>query len=126
MRSPTRRAVPALIVAACVTAAALSAVAVAATSTRSLTNGQTELSFNKKTLKAPKGKVTLRFRNTGAADHNIALRGGSLKSSKRGAIVGTGKTSTVTATLKPGRYTYFCSVPGHEQAGMKGILTVRK
>jgi len=30
----------------------------------------------------------------------------------------------VTATLKKGRYEFYCSVPGHEQAGMKGTLTI--
>ena len=35
-----------------------------------------------------------------------------------------GSTSTVTATLKKGTYTYYCPVPGHKQAGMVGTLTV--
>jgi uncharacterized cupredoxin-like copper-binding protein len=28
-------------------------------------------------------------------------------------------------TVKPGKYTFYCSVPGHRQAGMQGILTVK-
>ena len=36
-----------------------------------------------------------------------------------------GGTSVITITdLKPGTYTLYCAVPGHEQAGMKGTLTV--
>jgi len=36
-----------------------------------------------------------------------------------------GGTKVFSATLKRGRYTYFCSVPGHRQAGMEGKLTVK-
>ena len=35
-----------------------------------------------------------------------------------------GGTRTLTLTLPPGTYTFYCSVPGHEAAGMKGTLTV--
>jgi uncharacterized cupredoxin-like copper-binding protein len=43
----------------------------------------------------------------------------------KGDIVSSGGVSTITIPdLKPGTYTYFCSVPGHEAAGMKGTLTV--
>ena len=44
---------------------------------------------------------------------------------RKGAVVSGGRTSKITANLKPGSYTFYCSVPGHEQAGMKGTLTVR-
>jgi uncharacterized cupredoxin-like copper-binding protein len=47
-----------------------------------------------------------------------------------GRIVGgtptfQGGSRTLTLNLKPGTYTFFCSVPGHREAGMQGTLTVR-
>jgi uncharacterized cupredoxin-like copper-binding protein len=43
---------------------------------------------------------------------------------KDGPTVGMGSTSTVTVTLKPGKYTFYCPVPGHKAGGMMGTLTV--
>ena len=53
--------------------------------------------------------------------HDIAIKGGAA----RAQVVQGGKTSKITANLKPGSYTFYCTVPGHEQAGMKGTLTVK-
>ena len=60
--------------------------------------------------------------NKSPIGHNIALHG---VSGAAGKIVPQGKTSTFTVNLKPGKYTFYCQVPGHEQAGMKGTLTVK-
>lgn len=81
-------------------------------------------SFNTKSLQTPSGKVTISMVNRNSQRHNVALKGKGIKT-VRGAVVGTGKTSSVTVTLKPGKYTFFCTVPGHELAGMKGTLTIR-
>jgi plastocyanin len=121
----SRRTVVALIATASVSAAALSAVAVAATTTRAVDNSRAEFAFSKKTLKAKQGTVLLRFTNRGGTSHNIALKGRTIKT-KKGRVVAPGRVSTVRAVLRPGRYTFFCSVPGHEQSGMKGTLTVTR
>jgi uncharacterized cupredoxin-like copper-binding protein len=42
-----------------------------------------------------------------------------------GPIVSNGGVSTVSTTLKPGTYTFYCSVDDHRQAGMVGTLTVK-
>jgi plastocyanin len=81
-----------------------------------------ELRFSKSTLEAPAGTVTLVMENPSALEHNIAVRGEGV--GEQGEVVGEGDESTVTAELEPGEYEFYCSVPGHEAAGMKGTLTV--
>jgi mono/diheme cytochrome c family protein len=81
-------------------------------------NGQ--LAYEFKSGEAKAGKATLESQNDSSVPHNIALKGGP-----EGEIVQGGKTSTISVDLKPGKETFYCSVPGHEQAGMKGTLTVK-
>jgi plastocyanin len=90
---------------------------------RNLSASGTALAFNKKTLTAPKGRVQLVLTNRSSITHDVSIRGNGL-AAKNGKEVGQGGVSKVTATVKPGKYTYFCSVGGHEAAGMKGTLTV--
>jgi uncharacterized cupredoxin-like copper-binding protein len=84
-----------------------------------------QLRFNTSTLTAKPGKVTIVMTNPSSAgmDHGISVEGNGVDSD--GPTVAPGKTSTVTVSLKKGTYEYYCPVPGHEQAGMKGTLTVR-
>lgn len=80
------------------------------------------LKFDKTSLTAPAGKVTIQMTNPSMMDHNVAIEGGGLDAA--GQIVGHGGTSTVSANLKAGTYTFFCAVDGHRQAGMQGTLTI--
>ena len=81
------------------------------------------LDFNKTTLEAPAGEVTIEMTNPSSTPHDIALEGNGVD--VVGKIVTDGGTSTVSANLAPGTYTFFCSVDSHEDAGMKGTLTVQ-
>jgi mono/diheme cytochrome c family protein/plastocyanin len=69
------------------------------------------------------GNVTLVMPNRSPLVHDISIKGGGVN--KKGNQVPQGGTSTVSAVLKAGTYEFYCSVPGHEQAGMKGTLTIK-
>lgn len=80
--------------------------------------------FNKTALAAKPGTVSITLTNKDTNPHNVAIKQGA-KVIKKGKVVGKGKKSIVTTNLKKGSYTFYCSVPGHEAAGMKGTLTVK-
>ncbi len=80
------------------------------------------LAFDKKSLSAKAGKVTITMANPSRLPHGVAVEGNGVD--KDGQVVQNGGTSTVTVTLKPGKYEFYCPVPGHRQAGMEGTLTV--
>ena len=82
-----------------------------------------QLKFLASSASATPGKVTLRMQNMSSVPHDIAIRGAGVSSI--GKIVSNGGVSTVSESLKPGSYTFYCSVDGHEAAGMKGTLTVK-
>jgi uncharacterized cupredoxin-like copper-binding protein len=79
--------------------------------------------FNTTTLKGKAGNVTITMDNPSSVPHGVAIEGSGV--SKVGSTVAQNGTSTVSAKLKPGKYTFYCPVPGHRQAGMQGTLTVQ-
>jgi plastocyanin len=81
------------------------------------------LMYEQSALSAKAGKVTIDFTNDAPIPHNVTVANAA------GKVLGAtptfeGGTKVLTLDLAAGRYTYYCSVPGHEQAGMKGTLTV--
>lgn len=81
-----------------------------------------QLKYDKNKLTAKAGKVTITMTNQSPLQHDIAIKGGA---SAKGKVVGQGGKSVVTLDLKPGKYTFYCSVDGHEAAGMNGELDVQ-
>ena len=106
------------------TAAAAPAAASGGTTVSLTADPGGALKFNTTTLTAKAGKVTVLMRNPSGSGlpHGIAVQGNGVD--KDGPTVQPGGTSTDTLTLKPGTYTFYCPVPGHTAAGMKGTLTV--
>jgi uncharacterized cupredoxin-like copper-binding protein len=75
--------------------------------------------LSKKSIAKP-GKVTFVFKNVGHLLHDFGIDG------KKTPLVQPGKTARLVVTFKKkGKYPYKCSVPGHADAGMKGVFTVR-
>ncbi len=81
-----------------------------------------QLAFNTKALTAKAGTVSIVMANMSPVEHNVTIAQGSKVLGATPTFVGGSKT--LTLNLKPGTYTFYCSVPGHRQAGMEGTLTV--
>jgi plastocyanin len=80
------------------------------------------LAYNTKQLSAKAGTVTITMTNMSPLEHDVAVAEGT---KVLGATpVFKGGTMKLTLKLKPGKYVFYCTVPGHRQAGMEGTLNV--
>jgi plastocyanin len=86
-------------------------------------NGQ--LAFEQQSLNASAGSVSFDFENSASMAHDFCLEGGPGDRDLGCTDTITDDSSTLKVNLKPGRYTFYCSVGGHRQAGMEGTLTVK-
>jgi plastocyanin len=77
------------------------------------------LTFDQTSLAAPAGTITIELVNESSVPHNVAVEGEGL--SEESPTV-TGESTSLTVELEAGTYTFFCSVPGHREAGMEGTL----
>jgi plastocyanin len=85
-------------------------------------NGELAYTSTSETAKA--GKVTVEFENPQALTHDVAIEDSSGEEVGATELIASG-SDTTSVDLKPGTYTYFCTVPGHREAGMEGTLTVK-
>ncbi|MDX6645201.1 MAG: hypothetical protein QOK40_928 [Miltoncostaeaceae bacterium] len=85
-----------------------------------------KLGFVQKSLSARAGRITFVFTNRSAEPHDLAVeKAGAGRPLGVTTVIQGGRTARLTLGLKKGAYSYDCTVPGHEAAGMKGVLTVR-
>jgi uncharacterized cupredoxin-like copper-binding protein len=94
----------------------------AATTLKLAANPAGQLSYTTKQLSANAGKVTIDFSNSSPVEHDVAIAQGSTVMGQ--TPIFTGGSKALTVTLKPGKYSFYCTVPGHRAAGMEGTLTV--
>ena len=66
---------------------------------------------------------TIEVLNEGAVDHDLLVRKDGKTLGGIDVIAG-GQSAKLKVDVEPGEYEIYCSVPGHEEAGMVGTLTV--
>jgi plastocyanin len=82
------------------------------------------LAFDQTDLTTKAGAVTINFDNPATLTHDVKVEDSSGAELGGTDLVSQGD-ATATVDLQPGTYTFFCSVPGHREAGMEGTLTVK-
>jgi plastocyanin len=102
--------------------AAASAGSTGATSVVQLSAPVSGLRYDQKVVRAHAGTIKIVFLNRSTLKHNVNVEHGEKEFGKT-ATVAHG-TVTMTVRLKAGKYNFYCSVPGHEDAGMHGTLVV--
>jgi plastocyanin len=80
------------------------------------------LKFDKSSLTAKAGKVTIVMDNPSDLPHAVEIEGMGVE--VEGETVEKGGVSRASADVKPGKYEFYCPVDGHKAAGMEGTLTV--
>jgi uncharacterized cupredoxin-like copper-binding protein len=89
-------------------------------------NPEGQLKYDKTLLTANAGKISIAFTNMSPLDHNVTLENSEKQLVPHGSTpTFHGGTQVLTVDLQPGVYKFFCSVPGHRQAGMEGELVVK-
>lgn len=83
-----------------------------------------ELAYTTTSASTKAGEVTVDFNNPQALTHDVAIESSSGEEVGKTELIADGSDST-TVELEPGTYTFYCSVPGHREAGMEGVLTVK-
>ena len=80
-----------------------------------------DLAFDQTELTAAAGEVTIELMNESGIPHNVEVEGNGVEEVSE--TITEGSTS-LTLTLEPGEYEFYCAVPGHREGGMEGTLTV--
>ena len=89
-----------------------------------LTSPETgDLVFDPDSLEARVGEVAIDYTNPSEVPHNVAIEGDGEELAQSETVAG-GDSAAATVALEAGEYVYYCSIPGHREAGMEGTLTV--
>ncbi len=81
-----------------------------------------QLAYTETELTTAAGSNTIEFDNPASTPHDVVVEDEGGNEVGRTDTI-SGDTATASVELEPGTYTYYCSVPGHRDAGMEGTLT---
>jgi plastocyanin len=84
----------------------------------------TDIAYDTTSLTSKPGKITIDFTNPAPLEHDVAIEAEDGKEIVSSELI-TKSSTSVSAELTPGTYTFYCTVPGHREAGMEGTLTVK-
>ena len=87
-------------------------------------NPEGQLMFTAMTATGKAGNDTIEFKNPSSTPHNVAIEDSAGKTVAETKTITKGETSTMVE-LEAGTYTFYCSIPGHREAGMEGTLTIK-
>jgi plastocyanin len=97
-----------------------------ASSSVKLAADPSQIAYDTTTLSAKAGNVTIDFNNPDSAiSHDVCVQDPNGKKLGCSKTVSGGSATLDLSNLKPGSYTFYCSVDSHEAAGMKGTLAVQ-
>jgi len=81
------------------------------------------LAYTTDEASAKAGDVTIDFKNPQPVAHDVVIEDASGSEVGGTDVITESSTSANVKGLKAGEYTFYCSVPGHREAGMEGTLT---
>lgn len=81
-----------------------------------------EFNFTLDSSQLSAGPTTFVIKNNGSMKHDFEISGNGIE--QKTDKINPGETTELTVELEPGTYTYICTIPGHEELGMRGTFTV--
>ena len=82
-----------------------------------------DLAYEQDSVSAPAGPVTIEFDNPASIGHDVVVEDDGGNELARTDVI-SADTATAEGEFEAGDYTFYCSVPGHREAGMEGTFAV--
>jgi uncharacterized cupredoxin-like copper-binding protein len=81
--------------------------------------------FNPSDPSVKSGEVTFNLANNGQQPHSLEIEDVNGQDQELEGDVSPGQSGTLKVNLPPGKYEFYCPVPGHKELGMEGDITVK-